>query len=95
VIKEIAAVYKTKESTKIPSINMKKLLLFTLLFVAGAFGQTCAIFSIEGHRGARGLLPEAGAKRLSRPSAASFEPKLSRFCARKSTRDLPRSRFLD
>jgi glycerophosphoryl diester phosphodiesterase len=58
VIKEIAAVYKTKESTKIPSINMKKLLLFTLLFAVSAFGQTPATFSIEGHRGARGLSPE-------------------------------------
>jgi glycerophosphoryl diester phosphodiesterase len=37
---------------------MKKLLLFTfLLFAINVSGQTPA-FSIEGHRGARGLLPE-------------------------------------
>ena len=39
--------------------NTKKLLLFTfMLFATNVFGQTSPTFSIEGHRGARGLSPE-------------------------------------
>jgi glycerophosphoryl diester phosphodiesterase len=38
---------------------MKTTLLFIcLLFATGAFAQTSPTFEIEGHRGARGLLPE-------------------------------------
>ena len=38
---------------------MKTTLLFIcLLFATGAFAQTSTTFEIEGHRGARGLLPE-------------------------------------
>jgi glycerophosphoryl diester phosphodiesterase len=37
---------------------MRKLLFIYLLFAVNVFGQTSSPFSIEGHRGARGLLPE-------------------------------------
>ena len=40
-------------------INMKKVLfLFFLLMTASVFSQSSRPFSIEGHRGARGWLPE-------------------------------------